>query len=213
MSPRVAAVVDVLRSDPVRRINFSYGNCPVFAADYFALANAIERGEVWLAFNSNNTGSFDALYSHTWGDMVVNGRNTKFAANTFYFHPRFNISRILSCGLLIHEATHAIQDAQRLAWNRLDCEASAYVATMMYLLLRGTSPIGEVLRVRRLRGQNSIPSTAALIQTATDIAERILLQRIPNTVTEEEQQRMREVLSDLSPYEGREGQRINFTGY
>lgn len=194
---RLENVCAVLRSDPVRRITFSYDGWPFSGSDYFHLSRLIERGAVAVEFNVTDL-QYAAQYS-----FVRQATPTRtWEADTIYFGPGFSFERITSRALLVHEVTHAIQDGhalfrdypvcQRVTWEAIDVEACAYVAHAMYFFLCGTTWEHE---------QNPQTETGrALVRAADGIAARLCGGATPLAVEEHEKRRLHVAIGNRPEY-------------
>jgi len=193
----------VLRSAPVQRIRFRCGRTWVDGAQYLAIADGVHAGNIRV---SETVADEDAAaaYSFTTTDT--------FEADTFYLGPSFDFSSVLKLGLLVHEATHAIEDYQRLGLNVIDGECAAYVAQAAYFIARGTTWADKVRVARAAEHRTGRPEMDTLIEAAHATATRILANPRECTVTDAELAALRPAISALPPYADRVDECCGFDG-
>src|ERR1700722_12658602 len=127
----VAKVSNVLLSLECQRINFRWGkqriNAKAYRAVVFALVDArIHLSEAGAAHKIDK--NVEALYRDSGETMII--------------RPRLNLHKVSNRRTIVHEATHAVQDAELAdtdVW-RLDKEAIAFVAEWLYLIYSSPDP-------------------------------------------------------------------------
>jgi len=122
----VAKISQVLLSPECQRINFRWGRQHISAKAYRAVVFALIESRINLleadggAHKLND--DVEALY--------------KGGSETMIIRPRLNLGKVSNRRTIVHEATHAIQDAQLAGvwvWS-LDEEATAYIAEWLYVI-------------------------------------------------------------------------------
>ena len=127
----VAKVSNVLLSPECQRINFRWGNQRINAKAYRAVVLALADSRIHLyeagaAHKIDN--NVEALYRDSGETMII--------------RPRLNLHKVSNRRTIVHEATHAVQDAELAdvdVW-RLDKEAIAFVAEWLYLIYSSPDP-------------------------------------------------------------------------
>ena len=127
----VAKVSNVLLSLECQRINFRWGkqriNAKAYRAVVFALVDSrIHLYEAGAAHKIDK--NVEALYRDSGETMII--------------RPRLNLHKVSNRRTIVHEATHAVQDAELAdtdVW-RLDKEAIAFVAEWLYLIYSSPDP-------------------------------------------------------------------------
>lgn len=215
-------IVSILRSEPIWRINFSYGGQPFFTSDYFRLSRAIADGRVRVVIDDSwiDDDETGAIYAHVRSEVRRGEREGEIRSeNTLFLRRRFDPARIRSRALLVHEATHAIQDGrgfrrQPLPMSLLDVEAGAYVAQAMYYLACQTAWSEKVRRERSALGQPvDNPRVDRIIDAAHRVAERIFTAPLARQVTEAEQRSLRAAIAAHPVYAGRRRAQVFFDGW
>ena len=122
----VRRISQVLLSPECQRINFRFGRQHISAKAYRAVVFALIESRINLleadggAHKLND--DVEALY--------------KGGSETMIIRPRLNLGKVSNRRTIVHEATHAIQDAQLAGvwvWS-LDEEATAYIAEWLYVI-------------------------------------------------------------------------------
>jgi len=127
----VAKVSQVLLSPECQRINFSWGDQQINAKAYRAVVFALVDSRIHL-YEANAKHALDAGVEASYSD----------SGNTMIFHPHRNLHKVSNRRTIVHEATHAVQDAEledEDVW-RLDKEAIAFVAEWLYLIYSSPDP-------------------------------------------------------------------------
>ena len=115
----VAKVANVLLSQECQRINFRWGRLHVDAKAYRAVVFAMVDSRINLR-EARGKYKLDS-------DVEAEYRG---ATETLIIRPNLHLSRIFNRMTIVHESTHAIQDAEladERVWS-LDTEATAYIA-------------------------------------------------------------------------------------
>ena len=105
-------IITVLRSRHCSRINFNTGAVRINGADYSRIARCVENGQIQVVRSSSVPSSI-AIYNKRFNCFVI---GSSFSNN-----------------LIVHEATHAINDMHRQSIIDVDDEVCAYLAQMIYL--------------------------------------------------------------------------------
>jgi hypothetical protein len=145
-------VLKVLRDPAVRQLSYRLESIIVFATDYERVALAIEKKKITVK------------------------DNPEFVNNAVY-NSRFNLLTIAAegdnlnkRGLIVHEATHALEDARSMPLTHGDGEMLAYVSQCLYMEKKG-SPVTNYVAgfdpdVDSMIGWNLIFQSAAAIAAA-----------------------------------------------
>jgi hypothetical protein len=127
----VAKVSNVLLSPECQRINFRWGEQRINAKAYRAVVFALVDSRIHL-YEAGPAHKIDknveALYRDSGETMII--------------RPRLNLHKVSNRRTIVHEATHAVQDAELAdvdVW-RLDKEAIAFVAEWLYLIYSSPDP-------------------------------------------------------------------------
>jgi hypothetical protein len=148
-------------------------------------------------------------------------------ADTFYL-PRISLGAgnslpdLTGRALLIHEATHAIQDSQagqtRADLPRVIAETAAYVAQALYYRLCGETFQARSLELRRQRESAGRPMSAAsrtagdrLLAAVEPVAERLLAAG-GGAVHDDEYERIKQALFGHPVYAGHAYEPAGFDG-
>jgi len=123
-------IIRILESPEVRRINFQCGPVRIYGQGYRRVADAIRSRRLVCVHNTLAQQAGVALYQHAVGPNRVNRLQIPDPAFPNIHHK----------AMLVHEATHAIEDYHRRALNELDAEAAAYLAQMMYYRVQDQLP-------------------------------------------------------------------------
>ncbi len=155
-------IIDALRSPFCQRINFHIGSIRIQGTDYTTIATHIQNQTIQVVQSSvapSTVAAYNKMYN-----CFITGTS-----------PRRS--------LIIHEATHAINDSYRLNIADVEDEASAYIAEMIFRfaedpLLRWNMQQPRVVRneAAALQQCGIDPSAcyAAVIGAASAIADDVL---------------------------------------
>jgi len=127
----VAKVSQVLLSHECQRINFCWGQQRINAKAYRAVVLALADSRIHL---------YEANAKHKLDDGVEASYSD--SGDTMIIHPHLNLHKVSNRRTIVHEATHAVQDAELAdvdVW-RLDKEAIAFVAEWLYLIYSSPDP-------------------------------------------------------------------------
>ena len=119
----VAKVSQVLLSPECQRINFRWGKLHVNAKAYRAVVFAMIDSRIHL-YEANAKHKLDS-------DTEAEYRGS---SETMIIQPRLNLHDIYNRMTIVHEATHAVQDAEledEWVWQ-LDKEATAFIAEWLF---------------------------------------------------------------------------------
>jgi hypothetical protein len=105
-------VLSTLREPAVGQLSYRLGPFVMVAADYERVAKAIDRRLISVVDNPDFNGH--AKYNARLNRITISASGSDPA-------------------LLIHEATHAVQDARKMDLTHADAEMLAYVAQCLYL--------------------------------------------------------------------------------
>ena len=122
----VRRISQVLLSPECQRINFRFGRQHISAKAYRAVVFALIESRISL-FEADGG-------AHKLNDDVE--ALYKGGSETMIIRPRLNLGKVSNRRTIVHEATHAIQDAQLAGvwvWS-LDEEATAYIAEWLYVI-------------------------------------------------------------------------------
>jgi hypothetical protein len=121
----VAKVSNVLLSHECQRINFRWGKQRINAKAYRAVVLALADSRIHL-YEANAAHKLDNNVEALYRD----------ASDTMIIRPRLNLHKVSNRRTIVHEATHAVQDAELAGEDvwRLDKEAIAFVAEWLYLI-------------------------------------------------------------------------------
>ena len=127
----MAKVSQVLLSHECQRINFRWGEQHINAKAYRAVVLALVNSRIHL---------YEANAAHKLDDGVE--ASYRDSGDTMIIRPRLNLHKVSNRRTIVHEATHAVQDAELAdvdVW-RLDKEAIAFVAEWLYLIYSSPDP-------------------------------------------------------------------------
>ncbi len=122
----VAKVANVLLSPECQRINFRWGRLHVTGKAYRAVVLALANSRINL-FEADDD-------EHKLADDVE--AVYKSNSETMIIRPHRNLHKVSRRRTIVHEATHAVQDARLngvWVWS-LDDEATAYIAEWLYVI-------------------------------------------------------------------------------
>jgi hypothetical protein len=139
-------VLGILREPVVGQLSYRLGSFVMVATDYERVAKAIDRGRISVVDNPDFKGN--AVYDAGPNRMTISASSA-------------------SPSLVIHEATHAVQDARRMNLTHAEAEMLAYVAQFLYLEKIG-SPVVHYMAsftfdLKSFFGWNLIGQRAAAI--------------------------------------------------
>jgi hypothetical protein len=133
-----------------------------------ATADLILRGQVHVApMPDSINGAMAAAYSAA-PTTTSDGITPLTEADTLYIRPGTSIDDPMDRSYIVHEATHALQDASLMAGTHLDAEVEAYQeqARYMYGQLNAVSGPARAGMVRSFAAGLSSSLQAALLETA-----------------------------------------------
>jgi hypothetical protein len=120
-------IVNILNSDPVQKINFSFRKVRVSGSDYSYVALAMVGKHSSVKYDFAVAAGAEATYDP--------------ATNTFSFpHPGYGASSAIERVAIVHECTHAVIDAKRSSLGQipeLDNEIAAYIASGLFNVFDG----------------------------------------------------------------------------
>jgi hypothetical protein len=122
----VAKISQVLLSPECQRINFRWGRQHISAKAYRAVVFALIESRISLFEADGGAHKLD----HDVEASYIG------KSETMIIRPRLNLGKVSNRRTIVHEATHAIQDAQLAGvwvWS-LDEEATAYIAEWLYVI-------------------------------------------------------------------------------
>jgi hypothetical protein len=127
-------IVDLLNSDEVQKINFSFRKVRVSGSDYSFVALAMSGKTNAVKYNFSVAAAAAATYQPK-------------KSNTFSFPSTgYGASNAFEKMTIVHECTHAVIDAKRALGQipQLDNELSAYIAGALYNVFKSSpfSPAG-----------------------------------------------------------------------
>lgn len=115
-----------LLTDPVlQEVNFICMNCWISGKDYGIIANKVKNGHIKVNFHSFTGFGGKNVYNSMWNTLILH----KSLFDSEY-----------GKAMVVHEATHAIQDMKRQSLTVGNSEVAAYIAAYIYLLKKGKSP-------------------------------------------------------------------------
>lgn len=168
------ALARVLADPDLARITFTYGPTTVRPGDYQFIAGRFvvdpanpphkpiavrEAPPEWL---TRGGGAFYSRTSGSWDDAPeVPG----FEEDTLYLSSHFDLTLPQYQGLLVHEATHALQDDHCVRGTYLEAEVAAFTAQGCFYLAKGMSWLTAVTVTN--------PALIPLRQAAWDVASAL----------------------------------------
>lgn len=149
----------ILLSPECQRINFRWGKLHVTGKAYRAVVLALSdsRIDIFVADGVRHKLDPDADASYVGNPESI------------IIRPHFDIHTIFNKKAIVHEATHAIQDAQladKWVWS-LDDEATAYIAQWLYIIYLSPNP-GHL----RSRPHQDDPIDLIALEIARSIADK-----------------------------------------
>jgi hypothetical protein len=170
------AVVQLLRSGPVQKIDFMFNAMIVTGTRYREIAQAIQDFEIIVYHDTKfkKAPASDSGFYSSVDDALYLGFKTLSSMN----------NRMLT----LHECTHAIGDKYGVT-NRLDFECTGYIASALYYRHCGNKP------PKRLKATN--PLVDAVYLAAADLADAYL-DKVVNPFFET--QSLRSALQQISFY-------------
>jgi hypothetical protein len=121
-------IVDLLNSDPVQKINFSFRKVRVSGSDYAYVALAMVGKSSKVHYNFSVAAGAAATYQPN-------------KSNSFSFpSTSYGATSAFEKMTIVHECTHAVIDAKRSLGQipQLDNEISAYIAGGLYNVFNGS---------------------------------------------------------------------------
>jgi hypothetical protein len=145
-------VLKVLRDPVVGQLSYRIESLTIFATDYERVAKAIEKKQITVKDNPE----------------FVN--NAKYQSGPNLLTIAAEGDNLDKRGLIVHEATHAVEDARSMPLTHGDAEMLAYVSQCLYLEKKG-SPVTNYVAgfdpdVPSMIGWNLIFQSAAAIAAA-----------------------------------------------
>ena len=155
----VAKFSHVLLSPACQRINFRWGKLHVTGNAYRAVVLALidSRIDIFVADGVTHKLDDDSGASYT-------GKS-----ETIIIRPHFDAHTLFNQRVIVHESTHAIQDAQlngKWVWG-LDDEATAYIAQWLYVIYSSPDP-GHL----RSRPRQDDPIDVTALEIARSLADK-----------------------------------------
>lgn len=194
------------------QLRFQCGLTVVSPGAFRAVASRSMRGTLRVESfvpGPDGRGSASAYYS--WRN-TGSGRSE----GTFYLRTDWNLAEMGKRALLVHEATHAIQDRLLLPMGRADAECAAYLAQTLYFRAHGER-FTEHCRRRRRAGYVPPAHHAAgdrLLERLEAIADR-LRSDAPGIarVTGDEHAGLRRAIAAHPVYRDEADQVVDFDGW
>lgn len=135
------AVLSVLKGPNVTRIHFKYRSQTINWGWYWKVKQLVEEEKIRV------------LYDPLVGDYglgVYNPDESTMGGNSIVL-PNVSVTTWKSRSVILHECTHAVQDVQAQALDRLESEGAAYIAQNIYhrlttnSKLRDSSPLAQAI--------------------------------------------------------------------
>lgn len=158
-----AQVVQILRDPDVLKINFLTKAGRVSGAGFARIATLIDDGRI--SFATVSTIGEQCLYAPV-GD--VNSHGAAVLSDTMYVSSLLQPQDMLAKSLIIHEATHAMQDRHGMQMSTVVAEVAAYIAQGFYLAAKGL----DTDRVSELTMLDGVSNS--LIQNGFGIAHGLM---------------------------------------
>ena len=114
-------VLKTLREPAVRLMSYTVCHFFMPATDYERIAKAVDKKQIKVVDNPDFVNN--AVYNSTDNQITIAARGDNLSKRA----------------LLVHELTHAIQDARRMNVTHGDAEMLAYIAQQLYVLKSGGS--------------------------------------------------------------------------
>ncbi len=200
------SIIELLRGPEVARINFRCRSTTIDGAGYGIVACAIEAGHIHVEVGRPPTG--DACYS-ALASTMDSGR--ELTPDTLYVADTLDLERLRKRALVVHEATHAIQDYRQRSMTHGEAEVGAYVAFVLYYLVCGIDWAD-----RDVVDPPTTPSSLESIRlgdAAHAAALRIHRDPSRNEVTAAEYELIYNALKNHSVYDGVVAQTCRFDGF
>ncbi len=199
-------VIAALHRPELAHIRFRCGATWVDGDAFATVACAIRRGHIHVSDQAPRVGN--ACYS------AVTSERTGLAADTFYLGAGFDFGDLVKLALLLHEATHAIQDYQRAETDVGGSEAAAYTTTAYFFLVNGTTWARAAAAGRV--GRPPRPDRAAmdrLIAAADHAASHVHSHASHPVVPHHKRAELIAALGELDTYAGRTDHPQDFDGF
>lgn len=202
-----ARIAAELRQDHMRRLVFRCGQTVADFTQYGRVACAVASDRIHVVVGRDDIPG-SACYSPYW----LRHDDDPYMANTLYLRTRYTFDSIREVGLVVHEATHAIQDLDAYRdMSRRDAECAAYTAQSFYCFVRGTT-LQAVMEENRRAGGGSVAGGDALIAAADAAAGRMFRDPAHAIVTEEEMTALRNAVEGISIYHRNFADILQFDG-
>ncbi len=193
MSVEDRMVIAVLGEQRVQRINFRFGPVRISGHDYSTIARGIRHTRLSCEVNGDNRLMGAGSYVH----------GTSATSRDVIRLPFMEAHTPAEKALIVHEATHAIEDYHRATLHFLDSEGAAFLAQTMYgyLATNGGCPF-------------DVPDSNAMdiFLTAHGIARRILTTPGGYEVFTRERESLRNAIARVQGYHDRRNQRVHYNG-
>jgi hypothetical protein len=199
-----ADVVRVLNDPALLAINFRAGATRVYGSGYRRIATAIEHGHIHVEPDDGPRGR--AHYAYT--------DEGRWQADHLYLPPHYDFVSPTSLALIVHEATHALQDYHRVAMGVIESECAAYVAQAFYFLVHGTTWADAAQSGRAALGMPAEnPDVDPIIAAAHRAASRIKSTASAYEVEPSEMDDLSAAIARNSIYAHRELHTAGFNGF
>lgn len=114
-------IIAILEDDITEQVHFRCEDVSVWGGGYKIIARKIRDGDIMCMENVRLDDDV-AMYTHT---------QNKFSVSTAMAQAR--VWHLIQKAMIVHEATHALEDRQRKPLNTIDAECPSYIAQCMYL--------------------------------------------------------------------------------
>ena len=183
------AVQGVLLGHRLGGMRFRCGPTLVSPGGYRAIAGMVGRREIHVSTEVVRSAQGVPIPGSAFYAAHDSAGNAR--ADTFYLAARIDLrigssASLTGRALLVHEATHALQDYQSGARSRVDgmpraiAETAAYLAQALYYRLNGDSFRDRSLELRERRAREGVVMSAAareagnrLLDALEPVAERL----------------------------------------
>jgi hypothetical protein len=187
-------IVAELRQSWMRQLVFRCGETVVDYTQYGRVACAIASDRIHVDVSRE-----DIAGSACYSPYEMGSDEAPFLLNTLYLRPHFAFGSIRQVGLVVHEATHAIQDIQGRRMIRREAECAAYTAQSFYCFVRGTT-LRAVMDENRAAGGASTPGGDALIDAADAAAGRMFRDPANAIINHTEMSALRDAVTHIGLY-------------
>ena len=173
----------VLESSILTKINFKFGTYRINGNEYGIVARAIRSGDIGCVYDAS-FGDMQMKYHTEWSasNGVVDRKNTIYSGNR-------NFPTINHKAVVVHEATHALQDYhKRKRILAIQDEGASYLAQFLYVYSHNK---GKITYTNR--------SFDRLAKICFRVAKRLHdLQSTSNIVTRQEQMNINRAVANLN---------------